>query len=70
MARFIGSSNVIKGAALDADHISFCDVPLRCVGDKLTPGSAAAVSVRQHVIRLCAEQPQATENVVPATVVR
>jgi iron(III) transport system ATP-binding protein len=70
VARFIGSSNVIKGAALDADHISFCDVPLRCVGDKLTPGAAAAVSVRQHIIRLHAEQPQAMENVVPATVVR
>ena len=70
VARFIGSSNVIKGTALDADHVSFCDVPLRCVGDKLTPGSAAAVSVRQHVIRLWASEPQAMENVVPATVVR
>jgi iron(III) transport system ATP-binding protein len=45
-------------------------VPLRCVGDKLVPGSAAALSVRQHVIQLCAERPQATENVVPATVMR
>jgi iron(III) transport system ATP-binding protein len=70
VARFIGSSNVIKGTALDADHVSFCDVPLRCVGERLTPGSPAAVSVRQHVIRLCAEQPQGMENVVPATVVR
>ena len=45
-------------------------VPLRCVGDELAPGAAAAVSVRQHEIRLCAERRTATENVVPATVVR
>jgi iron(III) transport system ATP-binding protein len=70
VARFIGSSNVVKGRAVDASHISFCDVPLRCVGDKLTPGANGAIAVRQHVIRLWAAAPQSTENVVPATVVR
>jgi len=70
VARFIGSSNVLKGTALDADHVSFCEVPLRCVGDKLKAGAPAAVSVRQHVIQLFAAEPQAMENVVPATVVR
>jgi iron(III) transport system ATP-binding protein len=70
VARFIGSSNVVKGRALDENHLSFCDVPLRCVGDKMTLGAASAISVRQHGIRLWASAPQAMENVVPATVVR
>jgi len=70
VARFIGSSNVVKGRAVDESHISFCDVPLRCVGDKLTPGSDGAISVRQHVIRLWPAAPQSSENIVPATVVR
>src|SRR5205807_1299849 len=70
VARFIGSSNVVKGRAVDDNHISFCDVPLRCVGDKLRPGTDGTVSVRQHVIRLWASAPQSMENVVPATVVR
>jgi iron(III) transport system ATP-binding protein len=70
VARFIGSSNIVKGKALDESHISFCDVPLRCTGSKLVAGAPAAVSVRQHVIRLWASAPQAMENVVPATVIR
>ncbi len=70
VARFIGSSNVVKGKAVDENHISFCDAVLRCVGDKLAAGAATAISVRQHVIRLWAAQPQSMENVVPATVVR
>jgi iron(III) transport system ATP-binding protein len=70
VARFIGSSNVVKGKAVDENHISFCDAVLRCVGDKLAAGAPAAISVRQHVIRLWASQPQSMENVVPATVVR
>jgi iron(III) transport system ATP-binding protein len=70
VARFIGSSNVVKGKALDETHLSFGDAVLRCVGDKLRPGAPGAISVRQHVIRLWASAPQAMENVVPATVVR
>ncbi len=70
VARFIGLSNVVKGKAMDANHISFCDAVLRCVGDKLVPGAASAISVRQHVIRLWISQPPSMENVVPATVTR
>ncbi len=70
VARFIGSSNVIKGKALDANHISFAGMPLRCTGGTLVPGAPTAVSIRQHDIRLWATEPQAMENVVPATVVR
>ncbi len=70
VARFIGSSNVIKGTALDASHLSFADTVLRCTGSRLEAGAEGAVSVRQHVIRLWAGAPQSMENVVPGTVVR
>ena len=42
VARFIGSSNVIKGKALDAAHIDFAGKPLRCVGEPMTAGKADA----------------------------
>jgi iron(III) transport system ATP-binding protein len=70
VARFIGSSNVLKGNAVDGNHIAFGDAVLRCVGDKLAPGTNGAIAVRQHVVRLWAAAPQAMENVVPGTVVR
>jgi len=67
VARFIGSSNVIKGAARDEDRIEFGGAALRCVGAKLTPGTEAAVSVRPHDITISTVQPQG-ENVLPGTV--
>jgi iron(III) transport system ATP-binding protein len=70
VARFIGSSNVVKGANLDDSRISFAGTPLRCAGAKLARGGTTAVSIRQHAIRLRADKPQQSENVVPATVVR
>jgi iron(III) transport system ATP-binding protein len=70
VARFIGSSNVIRGKALDANHISVAGTALRCNGSPLIAGSDAAIAVRQHVIRLWAAKPETTENVLPATVMR
>ena len=70
VARFIGSSNVIKGRALDAAHIDFAGVALRCVGARLKAGADAAVSIRPHDIRISVDKPQQAENVVPATVTR
>jgi iron(III) transport system ATP-binding protein len=72
VARFIGSSNVIKGKALDANHISVAGAALRCSGGTFdaAAGEDAAIAVRQHVIRLWARQPETTENVMQATVVR
>jgi iron(III) transport system ATP-binding protein len=69
VARFIGSSNVIKGEARDEDRIEFGGAALRCVGAKLTPGTEAAVSVRPHDIKISTVQPQG-ENVLPGTVTR
>ena len=66
VARFIGSSNVVKGKALDGNHIAFAGAALRCTGGKLAAGADGAISVRQHVIRLWASKPQSMENIVPA----
>lgn len=70
VARFIGSSNVLKGKGLDGNRVEFSGVALQCTGEKVVPGAATAVSVRPHDITLHATQPQTAENIVPATVVR
>jgi len=69
VARFIGSSNVIKGKGLDASRIDFAGTALRCTGEKISPSAATPVSIRPHDIAISASQKQG-ENVVPATVVR
>jgi iron(III) transport system ATP-binding protein len=70
VARFIGSSNVLKGTARDDSHVDFAGAILRCVGAKQKAGAAAAVSIRPHDIKLSAAQPARTENTVSATVTR
>ena len=40
-AKFIGSSNVLKGTALDERHLSCAGAALRCTGGKLVAGSEA-----------------------------
>jgi len=70
VARFIGSSNIVKGKALDADHVEVAGIALRCTGDPLKAGSPTALSIRQHEIALSAAQPASAENVLPATVTR
>jgi len=54
--RFIGSSNVVKGLALDDSHLSCAGGKLRCSGGKLAAGSEGAIAIRQHLVRLSAEQ--------------
>jgi len=70
VARFIGSSNIVKGKNLGEDRIEIAGKPLRCSGAKLPQGGETAVSIRQHDIRLMTNAPAAEENVLPATVVR
>jgi iron(III) transport system ATP-binding protein len=70
VARFIGSSNVVKGRAQDEAHIGLAGVALRCVGAKLKTGANAAVSIRPHDIAISESQPQQVENVVAGTVTR
>jgi iron(III) transport system ATP-binding protein len=70
VARFIGSSNVLKGTARDENHIAFSGVTLRVVGAKLAANQDAAVAIRQHDIQFSTSVPQGTENTVKATVTR
>src|SRR5499433_820854 len=75
VARFIGSSNIVKGSNLAEDRIAFAGATLRCSGARLPSGGETAVSIRQHDIRIMAQAPGAqapngAENVVPATVLR
>ena len=70
VARFIGASNVIKGTARDADHVSFAGTTLRVTGAKLSAGQSAAVAIRQHDILLSTQTPAGSENTVKATVAR
>ena len=70
VARFIGASNVIKGTARDADHVSFAGATLRVTGAKLSAGQNAAVAIRQHEIQLSTQAPAASENTLKATVAR
>jgi iron(III) transport system ATP-binding protein len=70
VARFIGSSNVIKGVARDENHISFCGATLRVVGAKLTANQDGAVAIRQHDIKLSTSAPATADNTVKARVTR
>src|SRR3954462_2797099 len=70
VARFIGSSNVLAGQALDETHVSVAGVALRCIGEPLKAGSPAAISIRQHEVTLSRAEPAAAQNTLPATVIR
>ncbi|NJM92084.1 MAG: ABC transporter ATP-binding protein, partial [Rhodospirillaceae bacterium] len=71
VARFIGSSNVVKGKALDDSRISLAGVVLRGNGGRFDAGREGAMSIRQHDIVLTTAGPQGSEeNIIPATVVR
>ena len=69
-ARFLGGSNILRGKALDATHMTFSGTTIECRGAPMMPGAAAAVSVRQHEIRLSGGQPSDAHNAVEGRVVR
>ena len=70
VARFIGSSNVVKGKARDKSSIDLAGATLRCTGEPMNAGQESPVSIRPHEITISAGQFQHNENVMPATVVR
>jgi iron(III) transport system ATP-binding protein len=70
VARFIGSSNVVKGRARDPTHLEVAGQTLRCTGEAMIAGQNAAISIRQHEVRFCLNARAADENVIAATVVR
>jgi iron(III) transport system ATP-binding protein len=71
VARFIGSSNVLRGRTLDDSRFEVAGVPVRCAGAQLKTGGDAAISIRQHELRMSATKPaDSAENVLTATIVR
>jgi iron(III) transport system ATP-binding protein len=54
VAKFIGASNVLKGAAVDDRHVMIAGVALRTTGLTLQAGRLTPVAIRQHDIRLAA----------------
>jgi iron(III) transport system ATP-binding protein len=69
VARFIGSSNILRAMNLDGDHVTIGGTVLRIDGARLA-GTQTAISIRQHDIRLMSAPPASDENVIAATVVR
>ena len=72
VARFIGSSNVVKGKALDADHIEVAGAPLRCTGEALDAGQRRRdldPPARDHACRRRTARRRG-RTCVPATVIR
>ena len=53
-ARFLGGSNILRGAALDATHVTFAGTAVKCSGGPLVPGADTALSIRQHDIAISA----------------
>jgi iron(III) transport system ATP-binding protein len=70
VARFIGMSNVIRGKALDRNHISFAGVSLQVTGEPLKSDGETAVSIRQHQIELLIGEPADRDNAITAQVTR
>ena len=71
VARFIGGSNILRGAAADRARVDIAGTTLLTTGMALEPGQKVSVSIRQHAIRLLNAAPDASlGNVLQATVTR
>jgi iron(III) transport system ATP-binding protein len=76
VARFIGSSNIVRGKVLDAAHIMIAGVTIACSGPgpatAASPGTReAAIAIRQHEIRIDTDSPaDVGQNVISAVVTR
>jgi iron(III) transport system ATP-binding protein len=70
VARFIGSSNVLRGANCGGNRIAVAGTTLRLNGAELPAQGEAAISIRPHDITIAAGKPAGAENVMPATVLR
>ncbi len=70
VARFIGSSNVLKGSNRDGNGIAVAGTVLRLNGAKLPAKGETAISIRPHDIAIAPSRPADAENVIPATVLR
>ena len=62
VARFIGGTNILRGAKIGTDLVDCGAVMLRCGEGEFAPSGETAVSVRPHDIRLFALDSPATER--------
>ena len=70
-ARFLGGSNILRGKALDATHVTFAGTAVKCSGGPLVPGADVALSIRQHDIAISARPlAAASGSSLSGTVVR
>ena len=70
-ARFLGGSNILRGPALDATHVTFAGTAVKCSGGPLVAGIDVALSIRQHVIAISARPlAAASGSSLAGTVVR
>ena len=60
VARFLGGSNILKGKALDAQHLEVAGGTIRGIGGSLHSGATGAISIRQHEIGIEAAAPAAS----------
>ena len=70
VARFIGSSNIVKGKALDASHVEVAGVPLALHRRGDDGGYRAAPSRSASTRSRCRPTRPANGNALPATVIR
>ena len=72
VARFLGGSNILKGTMRDREHLELAGRPIRGVGEGPLPGSAGAISIRQHEIELHPSdvKPAIGYNDLPGRIVR
>jgi iron(III) transport system ATP-binding protein len=69
VARFLGGSNIVRGKALDATHVSIAGTSIACTGEPMRAGADVPLSIRQHDIRITSKTP-GDVNALPGTVVR
>ena len=70
VARFIGGTNIFRGANAGNDHVSADGVVLQCGSGEFGPSGETAVSIRHHDVKLSETQPDFTSNVASAMVER
>ena len=70
VARFLGASNIVRGANVGVGRVSVTGVALRCVGASPSAGGECAIAIRPHDIRMLTALPAEADNILPATVMR
>jgi iron(III) transport system ATP-binding protein len=72
VARFLGGGNILKGTALDAEHLGIGDAVIKGAGPAMLAGAGGIISIRQHEIGIRAANGAVVEgsNVLTGRVLR